>query len=529
MSMGRYIKALHIRGFKKFESLDVNFNEKINILVGENEAGKSTILDAIKVVINQQYRNADKSILADLFNQNRVNEYIENPDIKSLPSIYIELELELDRVQKNDSYFYGEEYGERKSGNEKFGICFECKYDEDFVDEIEEYIEERKIPYEYYKLTWTTFANRTYQIFKKPLNIIAVNTAGSSSYNAFNYYNKALFSSVYDEKTRVRAKNRFRTKISDALNETELRPISENRRFGIDSKKVVLENVLSVYENEISLENRGSGTENLIKTQIALDKKNSVDVVLMEEPENHLSFLNLHKMLEEIVKQKSNSQLIITTHNNMIASRLNLNNVLWITDERVKSLADVDKDTGEFFVKANNNSLLQLLLSKKVFLVEGTTEFLLVPKFYFQITNRTIEEDGISVISCNGISYARYLKIAEKANKKIAVITDNDKKECVIQKAEQFNSEHNDQHIYTGKCVDDWTWEVCLYNENKDILNESLPFKKRARYPYKGKIYDPALGYMLNNKVDTAYEILTKNIKLEIPKYINEAIEWLSM
>ena len=107
MSMGRYIKALHIRGFKKFESLDVNFNEKINILVGENEAGKSTILDAIKVVINQQYRNADKSILADLFNQNRVNEYIENPDIKSLPSIYIELELELDRVQKNDSYFYG--------------------------------------------------------------------------------------------------------------------------------------------------------------------------------------------------------------------------------------------------------------------------------------------------------------------------------------------------------------------------------------------------------------------------------------
>lgn len=34
----------------------------MNILVGENEAGKSTILDAIKTVLNQQYRNADKSI-----------------------------------------------------------------------------------------------------------------------------------------------------------------------------------------------------------------------------------------------------------------------------------------------------------------------------------------------------------------------------------------------------------------------------------------------------------------------------------
>ena len=38
-----YIKSLHIEGFKKFTSLDVEFNEHMNILVGENEAGKSVI------------------------------------------------------------------------------------------------------------------------------------------------------------------------------------------------------------------------------------------------------------------------------------------------------------------------------------------------------------------------------------------------------------------------------------------------------------------------------------------------------
>ena len=38
-----YIKSLHIEGFKKFQTLDVEFNEHMNILVGENEAGKSTI------------------------------------------------------------------------------------------------------------------------------------------------------------------------------------------------------------------------------------------------------------------------------------------------------------------------------------------------------------------------------------------------------------------------------------------------------------------------------------------------------
>lgn len=108
-----YIKSLHIEGFKKFTSLDVEFNEHMNILVGENEAGKSTILDAIKTVLNQQYRNADKSILRDLFNTQMVAAFKAEPSIRTLPRIYIEVELALDPQQKNASYFYGEIYGQR--------------------------------------------------------------------------------------------------------------------------------------------------------------------------------------------------------------------------------------------------------------------------------------------------------------------------------------------------------------------------------------------------------------------------------
>jgi len=78
---------LHIEGFKKFISLNVQFNEHMNILVGENEAGKSTILDAIKTVLNQQYRNADKSVLRDLFNTQMVAAFEANPSIKTLPRI----------------------------------------------------------------------------------------------------------------------------------------------------------------------------------------------------------------------------------------------------------------------------------------------------------------------------------------------------------------------------------------------------------------------------------------------------------
>ncbi len=49
-----YIKKLYIDGLKRFEHFEIEFNERLSILVGENEAGKSTILEAIRIVLNQQ-------------------------------------------------------------------------------------------------------------------------------------------------------------------------------------------------------------------------------------------------------------------------------------------------------------------------------------------------------------------------------------------------------------------------------------------------------------------------------------------
>ena len=68
--------------------------------------------------------------------------------------------------------------------------------------------------------------------------------------------------------------------------------------------------------------------------------------------------------------------ILLTTHNNLIASRLNLTNVLWIAEIQVKSLKNINQDDADFFIKSDNNSFLHLLLSKKAFLVEGPTEFL---------------------------------------------------------------------------------------------------------------------------------------------------------
>lgn len=355
-----------------------------------------------------------------------------------------------------------------------------------------------------------------------------INAATSAAGPSFNYYNKSLFNSKYDNETQARAKNEFRAKLDSAFDSVGLDPIDKKRRFGIDGKKVQLENIISVFEDSIPLENRGSGMESLIKTQIAFSKASALDVVLMEEPENHLCFTTMRKMLNEISANGKGSQIIITTHSNMIACTLNLSNVLWVTEGCTQSLRDVPGDVAEFFTKADNNAFLQLLLSKRAILVEGATEYILLPKLYEQLTGRTVEDDEVTVIPCGGVSYKRYLAIAECANKKVAVITDNDGDSDGISEANKYNSLHDCQHVFMDQTIEGWTWEVCFYKENKETLDGLIKVAPKAKYLFNKKDYGPVLGKMLNNKADVAYQMLISGIKFTAPKYVKDAIAWLN-
>lgn len=41
------IKQIKIKNFKSIENLNIEFNNKFNVLIGENNAGKTTILEAM--------------------------------------------------------------------------------------------------------------------------------------------------------------------------------------------------------------------------------------------------------------------------------------------------------------------------------------------------------------------------------------------------------------------------------------------------------------------------------------------------
>ncbi len=42
-----YLRRLRIRGFRCFDDFEIEFQSGINILIGENDTGKTAVLDAL--------------------------------------------------------------------------------------------------------------------------------------------------------------------------------------------------------------------------------------------------------------------------------------------------------------------------------------------------------------------------------------------------------------------------------------------------------------------------------------------------
>lgn len=520
------IKRMNIYGFKKFKKFSVEFNDDTNIIIGNNESGKSTILDAINVTLTQKYKNYDKYIIKEILNESLIKEFKENSEVEKLPYIIIDIELNLENLPCN-SGFYGMTHSFEKN-QMLYGIRFCCKISEDMIDELLPIIKSGQIPYEYYQMTWNTFQGEQYILTKKPINILFIDNDDMQTGTSYNYYNRSLFNNSHDNKLQSRIKNEFREKINDMFDKLPINVVNEHQKFGVNEKKIIFESILTILDDNIPIENKGKGKENIIKTKIALDKNvGKTDVLAIEEPENHLSFNNLKQMINEIRVQEG-KQMIITTHESMIANSLDLRKILWIKDECAESLKNLKKDDADFFCKNSNNNMLQFILSDKVILVEGATEFLLIPKIFEKIYNKKIEDEGIAVIDCGGIKYKRFEDIAKQMNKTVAVLTDNDKKQSNLDFRKNYNEKSSKMKIFMDDSLENWTWEVCFYNLNKEKLDLLVDADEKFDYKYHGNDYgSKTLGKMLNNKVEIAYVMYNSEFNYAIPKYIEDCLEWI--
>ncbi|MCS4468052.1 AAA family ATPase [Clostridium botulinum] len=69
-----YISKLEINNFRCYEDVDIEFNEGLNIIIGENNCGKTTIMRALEYIFNRSRVSTPDT---NDFNKELVNKALE--------------------------------------------------------------------------------------------------------------------------------------------------------------------------------------------------------------------------------------------------------------------------------------------------------------------------------------------------------------------------------------------------------------------------------------------------------------------
>jgi putative ATP-dependent endonuclease of OLD family len=501
----RYIKKIKLLNFKRFQNFSVPFDQKLNVFIGDNESGKSTILEAINITLSGRRKFIDIFSLESLFNYNTIKAFLDSErKYEDLPELFIELYLD----DSEDADLNGQNNSEGVVCN---GIRFECRRNDDLGVQIKEILsQENKIfPFEYYNINYSTFSGEVYTGYKKIFKHISIDHSQIGGEYALREYIKGMYNNLIEGNEKPRHFNEYRKAKNKYTQEvlSDLNSRIEGYKFSIrNNSRSNLETDLTILDNEIDIENKGKGRQSLIKTEFALSKGGSnVDIILIEEPENHLSHINLNKMIKNIIDSRD-TQLFISTHSNMISSRLDLRKAILLnsSNQSVVILNTLEESTAKFFIKAPHHNILDYILSKKVILVEGDAEYILMEQFFRNITESELSAHDVHIISVGGTSFKRYLELGRLLNIKTAVIRDNDG-----NYQENFSDNDNNNH----------TFEICIYNCNKSLCDGFFGPERRTL---------SVLDYMLNNKAEAAYQLLDKKGKeLMVPEYIREAILWV--
>ena len=183
---------------------------------------------------------------------------------------------------------------------------------------------------------------------------------------------------------------------------------------------------IEIAVDNIPFDNIGFGSRNSMKIELALkNNKDTVSTLIIEEPENNLSYTNMAKLISKIEENKD-KQIFIATHSSYIANKLDLQNIHIVHNGNVNSLQNLDDDTRNYFKKLPGFDTLRVILANKVILVEGPADDLIIQRVYKDKYNKLPINDGIDIIAVNALAFKRYCDIAILVNKNITIVTDND-------------------------------------------------------------------------------------------------------
>lgn len=176
--------------------------------------------------------------------------------------------------------------------------------------------------------------------------------------------------------------------------------------------------------------NRGLGSNNILFMACELlllgSEADGLPLLLIEEPEAHLHpqrQLRLMQFLQEKVKEAradgQRIQVIMTTHSPNLASAIDLDNLIMLQGRRAFPLAhgrtELSKSDYGFLMRFLDATKSNLFFARGVLIVEGDAENILLPTLA-HLLKRDLTESGVSIVNVGGIGLRRFARIFQRSN-----------------------------------------------------------------------------------------------------------------
>ena len=229
------------------------------------------------------------------------------------------------------------------------------------------------------------------------------------------------------------------------------------------------------YEND-NMFSQGLGHRNLVLMAVILNSyiEKSGDVsfrlVTVEEPEAHLcnsNILLMTSLFNSFIQKNDYTQIVYSTHSTEFVNKVGLDKVLVFYNGDVINLSEELSETECDYLTANpNTDIFELFYSRKIILVEGLTDELLI-KSYLQTKD---ELHDIKVLSFHK-GFQKIIRIWKKINggngKKLGIVRDSDDQ----PKAQAEHEQLQDSQI-TVRTTKGYTLETDVTNSNYELLKE---------------------------------------------------------
>lgn len=441
-----YLSNIEIEGFKLFNKKhEVIFNSGLNILIGENGTGKSAVIDAIRMILNEDefsrrgiytedfYTSCDNTEYKDKINikakfknlsEDKKSEYITWLDKEFNAILNIEIEKKLDKRNKFKRTIWGgyssTSYFEWEPLND-----IQCVYLPPLRDTEKKL---RATRGSRLARLLINLSNKDLENSRKEGKLLGIEkSVNSFNENLLNDENikkanelinrslKEALGSVYSQSTNIQINQQTFEKIVETLN---LVFFPKSNVQGNEIYRSLLENSLG-YNNLIYIATILAEFEGL------KEEYSSPRILLIEEIEAHLHpqiQVKLIKYLKEQAEQ-NNIQVILTTHSSVIASSVPVSNIITfnsIKDEEIdivplKMCGLSDKEE-KFINRWLDVTKSNMLFSKGNIFVEGLAESILIPRLAEVYLNShrkafSLEEAGVSIINMNGIFFDYFMKL----------------------------------------------------------------------------------------------------------------------